>query len=250
MTCWLRSFTLSPVLVLMTLAPASAFKLQPISRVFESTGAGTTQSYEVINDKSEPIAVEVSVVERKINLEGQETHQPADSDFLIYPPQILLPPGGIQTIRVTWMGDPNPSKELAYRLIAEQLPIKTEQPNLLSQVEGSVKILIRYIGSLYVRPKGSRHKVVLDSMTRQKSSSGAEQLVITLQNQGTARALLGNLQLNLKANNKQITLGPKELQGMVDEVILAESIRRFIIPVPKGLPAGNVDATFSFTSTD
>ncbi|CAD5971572.1 hypothetical protein [Planktothrix agardhii] len=79
-------------IILSAISPALAFKLDPISRVFEPAGAGATQSYEVINDSAEQIAVELSIAERKISLEGQETTESADDDFLVYPSQIVLPP--------------------------------------------------------------------------------------------------------------------------------------------------------------
>ena len=60
-------------IILSGISPALAFKLEPISRVFEPAGAGATQSYQVINDSAEQIAVELSIAERKISLEGQES---------------------------------------------------------------------------------------------------------------------------------------------------------------------------------
>ena len=71
--------------ILSGISPALAFKLDPISRVFEPAGAGATQSYQVINDSAEQIAVELSMVERKISLDGEETTESADDDFLVYP---------------------------------------------------------------------------------------------------------------------------------------------------------------------
>ncbi|KOR33641.1 pilus assembly protein PapD, partial [Planktothricoides sp. SR001] len=60
-----RFFTAAIFLLISTISPALAFKLDPISRVFEPAGAGATQSYQIINDTSEQIAVELSMVERK-----------------------------------------------------------------------------------------------------------------------------------------------------------------------------------------
>ncbi|WP_313655274.1 fimbrial biogenesis chaperone [Planktothrix agardhii] len=235
-------------IILSAISPALAFKLDPISRVFEPAGAGATQSYQVINDSAEQIAVELSIAERKISLEGQETTESADDDFLVYPSQIVLPPQGVQSVRVTWLGNPNPEKELAYRIIAEQLPINLNNPEE-SQAEttsGAVKVMFRYMGSVYIRPKNAESKVVLNGITHEKGTDGNDRLVITFDNQGTRRAVLSELNLNLTSQGSQLTLKPEQLEGVNNGVILAGNQRRFSIPWPQQLPIGEVTGTFTF----
>lgn len=235
-------------IILSGISPALAFRLEPISRVFEPAGAGATQSYEVINDSAEQIAVELSMAERKISLEGQETTESADDDFLVYPSQIVLPPQGVQSVRVTWLGNPNPEKELAYRMIAEQLPINLNNPEE-SQAEttsGAIKVMFRYIGSVYIRPKNAESKVVLNGITHEKGTDGNDRLVITFDNQGTRRAVLSELNLNLTSQGSQLTLKPEQLEGVNNGVILAGNQRRFSMPWPQQLPIGEVTGTFTF----
>ena len=239
-------------IILSGISPALAFKLEPISRVFEPAGAGATQSYEVINDSAEQIAVELSMAERKISLEGQETTESADDDFLVYPSQIVLPPQGVQSVRVTWLGNPNPEKELAYRIIAEQLPINLNNPEE-SQAEttsGAIKVMFRYIGSVYIRPKNAESKVVLNGITHEKGTDGNDRLVITFDNQGTRRAVLSELNLNLTSQGSQLTLKPEQLEGVNNGVILAGNQRRFSMPWPQQLPIGEVTGTFTFKDVD
>lgn len=235
-------------IILSGISPALAFKLEPISRVFEPAGAGATQSYQVINDSAEQIAVELSMAERKISLEGQETTESADDDFLVYPSQIVLPPQGVQSVRVIWLGNPNPEKELAYRMIAEQLPINLNNPEE-SQAEttsGAVKVMFRYMGSVYIRPKNAESKVVLNGITHEKGTDGNDRLVITFDNQGTRRAVLSELNLNLTSQGSQLTLKPEQLEGVNNGVILAGNQRRFSMPWPQQLPIGEVTGTFTF----
>lgn len=239
-------------IILSGISPALAFRLEPISRVFEPAGAGATQSYEVINDSAEQIAVELSMAERKISLEGQETTESADDDFLVYPSQIVLPPQGVQSVRVTWLGNPNPEKELAYRMIAEQLPINLKNPEE-SQSEttsGAIKVMFRYIGSVYIRPKNAESKVVLNGITHEKGTDGNDRLVITFENQGTRRAVLSELNLNLTSQGSQLTLKPEQLEGVNNGVILAGNQRRFSMPWPQQLPIGEVTGTFTFKDVD
>jgi fimbrial chaperone protein len=250
----IRHFFSSIVFVLLScISPALAFKLDPISRVFDPAGSGATQSYQIINDSAEQIAVELSMVERTISIDGQETNESADDDFLVYPTQIILPPQGVQSVRVTWLGDPNPEKELAYRLVAEQLPINLKKPEA-SQPEtttGGIQVMFRYMGSVYIRPQNAKSEVVLHSITREKGTDGNDLLMITFENQGTRRAVLSDLNLNLTSEQgAQITLKPEQLEGVNNGVILAGNQRRFSIPWPEGLPVENVTATFTFNDVE
>ncbi|MBE9191686.1 molecular chaperone [Gloeocapsopsis crepidinum LEGE 06123] len=237
-------------ILLSDVQPAFSFQLLPISRTFSPAGSGATQSYQVINDTQEKLAVEVSIVERQIDIAGQESHKQAEDDFLIYPPQILLNPGESQTVRVTWLGEPKPSKELAYRLVAEQLPINLEKPqDNQSQPVGTVKLLMRYLGSIYIRPTNVKQNVVLETIEPLQRKNGEKQLAITLHNQGTAHAVLKNLQLRLSAAGQKsmVNLKGEQLAAMNNAVILSGNKRRFIIPHPPELSTGAVTATLDFS---
>lgn len=248
-----RCFTAAIFLLISTISPALAFKLDPISRVFAPAGTGATQSYQIINDTSEQIAVELSMVKRTISIDGKESTEKADDDFLVYPSQIILPQQGVQSVRVTWLGNPNPEKELTYRIVAEQLPInlKKPEPSAPETAQGAVKVMFRYMGSVYIRPKNAQTKVVLNSINHEKGKDGNDLLVITFDNQGTRRAVLSELNLNLTSEKgSQINLKPEELQGVNNGVILAGNQRRFSIPWPKQLPVGKVTGTFTFKDVE
>ena len=153
---------------------------------------------------------------------------------------------------MTWLGNPNPEKELAYRIIAEQLPINLNNPEE-SQAEttsGAVKVMFRYMGSVYIRPKNAESKVVLNGITHEKGTDGNDRLVITFDNQGTRRAVLSELNLNLTSQGSQLTLKPEQLEGVNNGVILAGNQRRFSMPWPQQLPIGEVTGTFTFKDVD
>lgn len=242
-----RRILLSFFLVLLGVQPAFAFKLLPISRTFAPTGSAATQSYQVVNDSDERLAVQISTVKRQMDLAGKESYQPADDDFLVYPPQILLEPQKTQTVRVTWLGDPQPAKELAYRIIAEQMPINLEKPkDNQTQPVGQVKVLLRYLGSIYIRPANVKPDVVLETAEPQKATNSTNELAISFNNRGTARAVLKNLKLHLTGQGKTVDLQPEQLKEINNAVILAGNKRRFVMPWPNNLPVGSVTAKFEF----
>ena len=99
---------------------------------------------------------------------------------------------------------------------------------------------------MYIRPKNAESKVVLNGITHEKGTDGNDRLVITFDNQGTRRAVLSELNLNLTSQGSQLTLKPEQLEGVNNGVILAGNQRRFSMPWPQQLPIGEVTGTFTF----
>jgi fimbrial chaperone protein len=235
-------------LALLRINPALAFQFQPISQVFSPSGTHSTRTYQVINNQEERIAVEISVVERQMSLDGEETYQPAEDDFLIYPAQMILGPGATQVVRVSWLGDPAPDQELAFRLIAEQLPINLVDASHPApmQAVGQVKVLLRYMGSLFVRPAGVQAALSLGSVTPSTTAQGAPAVALTFVNQGNASARLHGLRLTLTAQGQSVTLSPEQLEGIEGTTILPGHSRRYSLPRPANLPQGPLTATFDY----
>ncbi len=42
----------------------------------------------------------------EIGPQGELGYEPAEEDFIVYPPQATIPKGGAQIFRVQWIGDP------------------------------------------------------------------------------------------------------------------------------------------------
>jgi fimbrial chaperone protein len=232
--------------LLIGMGSAYAFELTPISREFAPTGRQATQSYQVRNPSNEVIAVEITVVHRLVDLAGQESHQDAEDDFLIYPPQMLLQPGQAQTVRVTWLGDPAPDQELAYRLVAEQLPVPTAQATNVTRPQGQLQVLMNYRGSLYIRPAQTQANIAVESV---EAVNNGNQLALTVSNLGTARAQLRQPRLILTGvNGETVTLEEAQLTELARQVVLAGSRRRFELAWPATLPVGPVTAQFDYDS--
>ncbi len=86
------------------------------------------------------------------------------------PAQAIVLSGKSQSVRAQWLGDPAPERELAFRLVAEQLPIEF---NRETSDGARLKLLVRYIASLYIAPRGVEADVVLESAVRTTAADGA-----------------------------------------------------------------------------
>ena len=173
----------------------------------------------------------------------------AEDEFMVYPPQILLQPGETQTIRITWLGDPELLSEQAYRLITEQLPVNLgNEEEVSSGIRIDITALYRYVASVYVAPRGVEADVQLSATHEMRD--GADMLVLSFDNQGTAHQLLSDLTLMLTAGGAELELGPDDLEGVTGENVLAQHQRQFVLPWPESLPVGTVDASFEISGNN
>jgi fimbrial chaperone protein len=78
-------------LLLASLLPvrAEAFRFVPFTADFAPSGPGANQTFRVENNSEEPIAVEISVHRRAMNLDGSDALTPADDDFVVFPAQVV-----------------------------------------------------------------------------------------------------------------------------------------------------------------
>ena len=228
--------------------PASfAFTLTPITMEFAPSGRGANQAFQVENSSDQPVAVQISMLSRVVDLNGKETNAPAEDDFIVYPAQVLLKAKQAQTVRVQWVGTAKPKKELTYRILAEELPIDlTKEKPTGSTIGGNIKVVVRYLGSIYIVPKSAKADVILDSIAPDTGENEAGNLVIVFHNRGTAHALLSGLKLTLQSGSKTIELRADALKGVAGENILAGNKRRFVLPWPADLPKGPVKGSFDF----
>jgi len=239
---------LRPVLVLPLLAlvallmlpagPAAAFRLIPIEREFAPSGRGATQIFEVQNDAAEPVAIDVQVLRRRMDETGQDVLEDAYDDWIVFPEQIILQPNERQSIRVQYAGTPNPDREVAYRLIADQLPIDIGRPPAQG---GQVRLLVRYVASIYVVPPGVAPDLAVQAV-QPIEVDGKRMLEVVVQNRGTQRQVLRDAVLTVKAGTATRELSGEALEGLTGENILAGTTRRFRVPLPAGLSATGLTA--------
>ena len=222
---------------------ARAFQLVPLSQDFEPSGRGVNQTFEVENDRDEQVTVTLGMAVRKVDVNGKETLEETE-DFTLFPTEIILQPKTSRVIRAKWIGDPAPKVELPYRIIAEETPlhIKRDTPG------ASVFLTVRYVGSIYVVPKGVKPDVVVASAKTIAGPQGSQQLEVILENKGDRHAVLDTPSLDVTAGGVTKAVDKAAVDAaLTGENILAKNQRRIVLPVPQGLPAGAINASFKYT---
>ncbi len=243
-----RLWIFAPVVLMFAPAPAEAFKFSPIEMVFAPAGRGATRTFQITNAHDQPIAVEIRIAARDMSLSGEDVLGDAEDSFVVFPAQALVLPGKSQSVRVQWIGDPSPERELAFRMLVEQLPIDlVREPG-----DGArLKLLVRYIASLYVAPRGVKAEVVLESAGRKTAAGGGAMLAVVLRNRGTAHSLLRRLTLTVTGQARSggevsVALTAEQLDGMIGQNLLAGHRREFLLPWPAKLSDGPVAVSFDY----
>lgn len=187
-------------------------------------GPNSSALFFLENDSNQAIAVQVSLAKREMDVNGVESNPKISDELTLYPSQLIIPPNEKRSVKVAWFGKILPTKELAYRLIAEQLPIELEKSK---NKKASIKVLLRYIAALYVKAEDYNSVILI---TEVKNSD--KKISIQVENSGKKHQVLANLNLKFinEKNKKEILFNADNLKGMSGENILAESKRIFVFP--------------------
>lgn len=244
------------VAILIAFATSSAhaaFEFGPIISNVAPSGPGATTSYTVSNTGENKIPVQVSIVAREPDESGKEVYSETEavSDmFRIFPAQLVLNPKETRTVRVTYVGTPKLKSEMAFRVIAEELPVDMSDPKkVYKKAVANVTIAVKYVGSLYVTPAGAKSSLQLEAVPAAKTAGTKDQakqeLSLTITNTGTAHEVVRKPALTLESgvDKSVVVLTANDLATMTNLNILAGKKRKFTLQWPAKLPVGPVKAS-------
>lgn len=159
-----------------------------------------------------------------------------------------MKPQSSQTVKIRWEGKKDLDKELCYRVLVKQLPVDFE--NGSDGEGGSLKILFKYKGSIYITPEVARPNVKLESVKIEKREDGDKHVQLLFENKGTRHAILDKLEIRLTdARDSEYVFSGEELEGISGQNILPGKERVFSFPLPSDFVEGDIDADFSYQKT-
>ena len=126
-----------------------AFQIEPMIHSLQTHGANAQAEYRVENTGTEPLAIESEVFARSIISNIDESLEPADRDFIVMPPQAVIPPGEFQLFRARYLGSQELDESTSYRIVFKQLPLQYD-------ADGSgVDLLFNFATLVFVSPTHS-----------------------------------------------------------------------------------------------
>jgi len=145
-------------------AAAWAMRVAPMVSELTTTGAGSTARIEVGNIGSAALPFETMITSIEFDENGELIETPSDENFLVFPPQGLVPVGGRQVVRVQWVGEPEIDVSRAYYLWVRQLPVATEPTSTEGGGAVSVSVLYTMKALIVVAPPGAQPNVEVTSV--------------------------------------------------------------------------------------
>jgi fimbrial chaperone protein len=245
--------------LLVWIHPVFAVRMVPIVAEAISSGEPVEQNFRIDNPSGSPAAVEISILKRRTTLDGEEVREPAGDQFVVFPEQMVLMPGESQLIRIQWLGKAGLTSELAYRVIAEELPVDfTREQEAGEQATGeqekvtgtgpTIHLLMRYEGMLYIQPPRSRAHVEVAS-SRIVDHEGEKHLELVLVNSGNMHIVIDEPRVSIGQKDGTVDLPETEVRQKLNVNMLASEKRRFLLRWPNGLDPDVLDVQFHYKST-
>lgn len=220
----------------------SAYDLQPIVIQLAPSGPGSSGTVVITNSHDEPIAIEARAYRRFQKADGTDDLTPEDENIIITPPQMVIAPGASQAVRLRWVGDSAPERELAFRLVTEQLPISL-RPRQAGEAVADLSLAYRYEAALYVVPPGATPAARVTRAAPVEAEDGTRWIELEIASEGTRRAILSQPTLAIAPQSGEpVLLEGDAVEPLVGLNILSGGRRAVRLPWPAGVPFGPLQA--------
>ena len=138
----------------ITATAVEAMRVSPMVAEISSRGAGSSARIEVQNLAAKALPYETRITRISFDENGKLVETPADEDFLVFPPQGVVPVRGRQVIRVQWVGDPDIDVSRAYYVGIRQLPVELEE-GASGDLAAQVQVVYHMKSLVTVAPPGA-----------------------------------------------------------------------------------------------
>ncbi len=213
--------------VAMLCVPAHAHRVYPMSYELAPTGSSAATVLRVDNTTERPLTLEVSVEKRSWDERGNETRVPADEDFLVLPPQMIVEPGKTQAIRVQYVGEPTIDRTAMYVIGVNQVPVADPSAGT------GVQFVINFGTAAYVVPVGAKTELSIVSVA---AAADPGKMEVVLENTGARYAPLGSTTWTFTngAGQKMELSGDQLREALVASVVPSGARRIFTVPAAEG----------------
>jgi fimbrial chaperone protein len=259
-----RTLVCSAVAVVMAVGAAAtvyAMRVSPMIVEMTTTGTDSVARIEVQNLNSGKLPFETRITRLTFDENGVPSETPADGDFLVFPPQGMLPQGARQVIRLQWVGGPDIPTSQAYYLSVNQLPIPAD-PTAAPE-SAQVQVVYHMKALVVVAPAGAQPNVSVKSarpIEYQPSPAKAGDplppkvpgLEVTMENTGRRHQMMSALKWVVDGKDAEgkplrIVIPEDDLNRGVGSGYIAGGggIRTYRFPVVKAFGPGPITVKFS-----
>lgn len=210
---------------------ATAHEVSPMRVILVPAEGGASSTLTINNTRDDPLLVEMKAFLRVTEPDGEERLEPADDAFIIFPPQVQMPPRTSQAIRIQYVGPPVTNHALSYVVQVAEVPVET--PGF-----SGVRFTYNFGVAVYVEPSRAVEKLSVVSTER-----SADGLRLVVRNSGSRFGLLHLNRLILTIDDERMELSGDDLAERIDNPLLPPGMDRiFDIRMPDLTKTGDVSA--------
>ena len=199
------------------------------------TGQKATAVIRVENTNDKPITIELAAEKRNFDVDGKESRTPADADFVLFPPQAVIPAGATQAVRVQYVGPPTPTQSVMYTVTVKQVPVE-----LPASGPSGVQFVFNFSTLANIVPDGAKARVEVVSVT--PTDKG---YALRVRNAGNRYANLALSRVTLTGAGYTRKVEAEEWRKALGASWLLPGNERIIVlPSPDGAPKAGLTATF------
>lgn len=210
------------LLFVLCVKSALSFTLEPIRTELKLPADIGGQTLVVKNPREVDLPVVFEIFERTIDEDGSEETTPADDDFVIFPPQAVVPAGKAQAVRIQWVGGAL-SQSRSFFLFARELPL-----NLNGNKTSGIRTVLRMGASVHVTNRGFSSNPELIHYRPE-----GDGVVVSIANSGNEYIYIDRLRM--KIGNKEIA-GFDLANAAGRTLILPGAVRTFKVGGVQGIP--------------
>lgn len=237
-----------------------AMRVSPMIVEMTTTGSDAVARIEVQNLNAGKLPFETRVTRLSFDENGVPSETPADADFIVFPPQGILPQGARQVIRLQWVGGADIPASQAYYLSVNQLPIPAD-PATGAQA-AQVQVVYHMKALVVVAPPNAQPNVSATSVkaidyqppaAKQGDPLPAKMpgIEVTMKNTGRRHAMMSALKWVLEGKD----LAGKPLRILISEEDLNRGVGSGYVPggggtrifrfgIPKAFGPGPISVKF------
>jgi fimbrial chaperone protein len=241
---WSRFLSAVAVACLLASAAAgtaSAMTVSPIHVEMASVGTASRTQVTVTNSGTTPLPVETFLEKLQLDENGKKKTSKAGDDFLVFPPQAMIPPGGTQVFRLQWVGDPELARSESYLFTISQVPVK------FPKGQNKIQVVMGFGVVVNVGATGATASLNVVGSAMVKDKQGKRHPTLTVENPSATHALLPDGTIHLSAEGWSKSFSSSEITEKIGiGLVQPGKRRRFVLPVDVPASVTNLQVSLDY----
>lgn len=223
---------------------AEAASVSPMIVEVDPMGRGSVARIELNNPDDGAFPVEVQMFRGDISEAGELNLTPADAEFLVFPPQMVVPAKSQQIFRVQYIGEPELAASQIYYMQIRQIPVD------FAAGDSQVQLVVNFNVLVNVVPDGARSEPVVQSVTP-VTREGVHGIEVQLGNSGNRYFTAASYRWEISGRGVDGTevgfsRNQMEMAKLIGVGVVAPGKTRvFFIPTETPLVEGSIQAALA-----